>query len=370
MIGPGTRRSLAALAVAGVIAMAVGCTAPAPPIASPTAARPADASPSATLAATPGDVVTGLTTPWSMVVIGDSVLVSERDTGRIFEITPDRDIRDVLTVTGVRFGGEGGLLGLALSPSSDALFVYSTADPGNRVQRYPLSGEAGALSLGTPVDVITGLPAAGNHNAGRIAFGPDEMLYVPVGDAGDRDAAQDPESPAGTILRMSPDGSIPSDNPDPDSLVYSFGHRNVQGLAWTEDGRMFASEFGQNTWDELNLIEPGGNYGWPVVEGVGDDPRFIDPVQVWTPADASPSGLAAVGDILYLANLRGERLRAIPADDPGTATELLVGELGRLRDVILGPDGLVWVATSNTSRGDPREGDDRIYALDASELAG
>lgn len=354
---------MASLVAAALLVPA--CAAPDATAPSPTAAPAVSTGASAS----PGDVVTGLVAPWSMVSVGESVLVSERDTGRIYEITPARDIRTVRTVEGVRFGGEGGLLGLAVDPAGSHLFVYSTGEDGNRVQRFALTGAPGGLALGEPETVIDALPAARTHNAGRIAFGPDGMLYVPVGDAGDRDAAQDPDTLHGTILRLTAEGGIPDDNPFPASPVYSYGHRNVQGVGWTADGRMFASEFGQDTWDELNLIEAGGNYGWPIVEGIGGDDRFIDPVQVWTPDEASPSGLAVIGDTLYVANLRGERVRAIPADDPASSRDLLVGEFGRLRDVIAAPDGLVWVATSNISRGTPRPGDDRIVALDLDSLA-
>ena len=157
--------------------------------------------------------------------------------------------------------------------------------------------------------VLDGLPAAGNHNGGRIAFGPDGMLYAGAGDAAQGDRAQDLDSLGGKILRMTPDGGIPDDNPFAGSLVYSYGHRNVQGLAWTEDGTMFATEFGQDTWDELNIIEAGGNYGWPIVEGQGGGDEFIDPVQQWRPDAASPSGMAIIGGTIFIANLRGEVLR-------------------------------------------------------------
>lgn len=360
------RRSRAALVL---LLLPVTACAPllTPPVPGPAVREPStvDAGTAAT------DVVTELTTPWSMVVAGDSVLVSERDTGRIVEVTAAHDVREVITVAGVRHGGEGGLLGLALDPAGEHLYAYSTADAGNRVQRYDLGGEPGALTLSAPAEVVAGVPSAGNHNGGRIAFGPDGMLYVTVGDAGDRAAAQDLDALAGKILRLEPDGTVPVDNPFPGSPVYSYGHRNPQGIAWTADGRMFASEFGQDTWDELNVIEPGGNYGWPDVEGIAGDDAYIDPVQVWAPAEASPSGLAAIGDTLYLANLRGERLRAIPIADPTTSTELLAHEFGRLRDVTQGPDGRIWVSTSNRGgRGTAAAGDDRIVSLEASQSGG
>jgi glucose/arabinose dehydrogenase len=209
--------------------------------------------------------------------------------------------------------------------------------------------------------VLEGIPAAGHHNGGRLAFGPDGMLYATAGDAGDTASAQDRDSLAGSILRMEPDGTVPRDNPFDGSPVYSYGHRNPQGLAWDSDGTLYASEFGQDTWDELNVIEPGGDYGWPEVEGIADDDRFIDPVQQWEPADASPSGIAVTDDSIWIANLRGARLTEVPLDDLGDSTEHLVEEHGRLRDVVVAPDDTLWVLTNNTDgRGDPGPGDDRI----------
>lgn len=334
-------------------------------------------------------VTTGLDTPWSLAFHGDSALVSERDTGRILEIdatattatgtTSDAatdDPREVTTVPGVAARGEGGLLGLAVhtegdasSPDSSHLYAYLTTAHDNRVVRFPLTGGAGDLGVGEPETIVDGIPAAGNHNGGRIAFGPDGMLYVTTGDAGDTRNAQDPGSPAGKILRLTPDGGVPDDNPTTDSPVYSMGHRNPQGLDWADDGTLYASEFGQDTWDELNVIEPGGNYGWPEVEGIAQDSgaadsAFIDPVQQWAPAEASPSGLAVVGDSVVIAALRGERLWEVPVDDLGQSTDHLTGEHGRLRDVAEAPDGSLWILTHNTDgRGDPAPDDDRILRV-------
>lgn len=189
-------------------------------------------------------------------------------------------------------------------------------------------------------------------------------VYVTTGDAGGRDNSQDLDSLAGKILRLTPDGDVPEDNPFSSSTAYSYGHRNPQGIAWAEDGTMFATEFGQNTWDELNIITPGANYGWPEVEGVAENDDYTDPVQQWAPSDASPSGMAQVGDTLYLANLRGEILRTVPVSDPSTSAELFAGEYGRLRDAVAAPDGAVWILTNNTDgRGSPRDGDDRVIRV-------
>lgn len=161
------------------------------------------------------------------------------------------------------------------------------------------------------------------------------------------------------------DGTVPADNPFDGSPVYSYGHRNPQGIGWDAAGTMYATEFGQDAWDELNVIVPGGDYGWPAVEGIAGDDAYIDPVQQWRPSDASPSGLTVTDTDILIANLRGERLRVVPLDDLTVGAERFTGDLGRLRDVVTAPDGTVWMLTNNTDgRGSPRAGDDRIVRLD------
>jgi glucose/arabinose dehydrogenase len=311
----------------------------------------------------PEVIAEGLEAPWSIAFHDSIALMSERDSGRVLELGDDGAVREVALIADVAAGGEGGLLGLAVH--DDELYTYFTADDGNRIEKRAILGDPGALTLGAPETVLAGIPSAGTHNGGRIAFGPDGMLYVATGDAGDRDSAQDPDALSGKILRLTPDGAVPEDNPFDGSPVYSYGHRNPQGIAWDAAGTMYASEFGQDTWDELNVIEAGGNYGWPVVEGIAGDDDFIDPVQQWTPSDASPSGIAVLDDRIMIANLRGERLRVVPLGDPATASEWFRGELGRLRDAVVAPDGALWIVTNNTDgRGDPSDGDDRILRLD------
>jgi glucose/arabinose dehydrogenase len=366
-------------AVAGTVAMLLAATAAcgssggdATPVTQPApTATTAEPSPTTTspaaLAAVmpvgePTDVVTGLDAPWSVAFVGDTALVSERDSGRVLEVLDGGSTREVATVD-AEHGGEGGLLGLAVAAGQ--LYAYSTGPDGNRIQRFPLTGSTGSYGLGDPTTIIDGLPAAGIHNGGRLAFGPDGMLYASVGDAGQAEKAQDLGHLGGKILRLTPDGEVPADNPFPGSLVWSLGHRNVQGLAWTADGTMYASEFGQNTWDELNRITPGANYGWPVVEGIAGRDGFVDPLQQWPTSEASPSGLAAVGGTLFMANLRGQVLRAVPVADPSTATELYDGTYGRLRAAALAPDGSLWIVTNNTDgRGNPKAGDDRILRVE------
>ena len=313
-------------------------------------------------------VAEDLDAPWAIAFTADgTALVSERDSARILELDADGGAREVGIIDGVGPRGEGGLLGIAVRDGY--LYAYYTGSGENRLERRELTGPPGGLGLGAAQTLLAGIPAGAIHNGGRIAFGPDGLLYVTVGDAGNTDNAQDRSALAGKILRLAPDGGVPADNPFPGSPVYSYGHRNPQGLAWDAEGRLWASEFGQNTWDELNRIEPGGNYGWPEAEGAADgETGFLDPVQQWEPAVASPSGITVTGGSVWIANLRGERLREVPLTDTGTAVEHLVGEYGRLRDVVTAPDGSLWVLTNNTDgRGSPAPGDDRILRVEVGE---
>ncbi|MFC0680672.1 PQQ-dependent sugar dehydrogenase [Lysobacter korlensis] len=367
------RRAL--LAGAAVVALAAsGCTGSAEP--APSATRTAGPSPTDTQTPTPAEepnpgveptgnvdvLAEGLSIPWSVIPLDDGgALISERNSARVVELTADGEVREAGRVPGVAPGGEGGLLGIALlgePGDADAwLYAYFTSGPDNRVVRMPLTGDPGSLGLGEPEELLTGLAAAGTHNGGRIKFGPDGMLYVTVGDAQLRDLAQDPEALAGKILRITPEGDVPADNPFVGSPVWSYGHRNPQGIAWDDAGRLWATEFGQNTWDELNLIEPGQNYGWPVVEGRGGGGEFVDPVFQWSPDEASPSGLAWSEGTLFVASLRGQRIWTIDsADGDPQADEWFVGEYGRIRDVVIAPDGSLWFLTNDT-------GNDRLLRV-------
>lgn len=371
-----------AAALLAVVLLA-GCSGEAPAPRPSASATPAPA-PTASAEASEGPltptgeitvIAEGLDAPWSVVrlddaqVPGGAVLVSERDTGAVREVT-DAGLRTVGTVPGVQPGGEGGLLGLAALALDGTtwLYAYLTAASDNRIVRMPLQGTAASLSLGSAEPVLTGIPKAGNHNGGRLAFGPDGMLYATTGDAGSPGRAQDAASLAGKILRMTPEGAAPPDAPF-GTVVHSIGHRNPQGIAWGVDGTTYASEFGQNTWDELNIIVAGQNYGWPTVEGIADRDGFVNPIQQWPTAEASPSGLTRVGGTLFMAALRGERLWSIDVGLESTdAAAHLAGELGRLRDVTPGPDGSLWVLTNNTDgRGSPRAGDDKLLQIQLTQ---
>lgn len=316
---------------------------------------------------TPEVVARGLEVPWGIAFLPDgSALVAERASGQIQHLVPGGGITDVGTVPGVVATSEGGLLGLAVSPTysqDQTIFAYYTTESDNRVARITFDGE----QLGEPDPILTGIPAGAIHDGGRIAFGPDQMLYVTTGEAGIEELAQDPSSLGGKILRIRPNGDIPADNPTQGSPVWTMGHRNVQGITWDDAGRMWATEFGASTWDELNLIEPGNNYGWPAAEGRSDLEEFTDPVIQWSTGEASPSGVAFLEGSLWIGTLQGERIYRVPVRDNGTVGEpsgLFVDEFGRLRTVVATPDGDLWFTTSNRDgRGDPAPADDRIFEI-------
>ncbi|WP_433204441.1 PQQ-dependent sugar dehydrogenase [Nocardia sp. CA-107356] len=359
------RAAVAALLLVGAVAGCDSGSEPEPDRATAVVTGTAPSTPSGAPDLDAGqEIVRGIDVPWGLAFLPDGdALVAERDTGRILRVRSGHAPEQVYRVPGVVARGEGGLLGLAVAPDyaeTRYVYAYFTAADDNRIVRFRLDGQ--------PEVIFDGIAKAGNHNGGRIAFGPDGMLYAGTGDAAQGNRSQDPASPNGKILRLTPDGAPAPGNPTPGSPVYSLGHRNVQGLAWDRAGRLFAAEFGQNTFDEINLIEPGRNYGWPAVEGMGGTDRgFTDPQVIWKPADASPSGIAISGDTLYVAALRGERLWTVPLHD-GTlgAPQAHVRDLGRLRTVVVAPDGALWLTTSNTDgRGDVRAGDDRIIRFPA-----
>ncbi|MER6612859.1 PQQ-dependent sugar dehydrogenase [Streptomyces xantholiticus] len=315
-----------------------------------------------------------LKSPWGLAALPDGdLLVASRDEGTITRVDVESGKKtEIGSVPGVAPGGEGGLMGLAISPSfaSDhQVYAYFTTASDNRIARLLYDEEKPAgQQLGAPDTVLRGIPKGVIHNGGRIAFGPDKMLYAGTGETGDTGLAQDKESLGGKILRMTPDGQPVHGNPDPDSVVYSYGHRNVQGLAWDSEKRLWAAEFGQNTWDELNLIEPGKNYGWPEVEGKGGEPGFVSPVAQWKTADASPSGIAYAQGSIWMAGLRGERLWRIPlsgAEPSADSQPFLEEEYGRLRTVVSAGGDKLWLVTSETDgRGTPGSGDDMILQLE------
>jgi glucose/arabinose dehydrogenase len=331
---------------------------------SPTTGSPTISSPTASgngrLQAS--ELLTGLTTPWGLVPLKDgTLLISERDTKQILRV--DGSAKEPLrTLEGADPSGEGGLLGLAITADESRVFAYYTAVEDNRIVAMSWDGR----SLGEPEVILDGIAKSGIHNGGRMVVGPDGHLYVGTGDATESERAQDKSSLSGKILRVTVDGKPAPGNPFGNE-VFSFGHRNVQGLTFDEEDRLWASEFGSQEWDELNLVEKGKNYGWPLVEGSGKGDGLTNPKVIWRPEEASPSGLAYWQGNLWMAGLRGERLWQIPVE--GTATGDPVahfkGEYGRLRTVVVSSDGQSLLLTSSNTdgRGDERNGDDRLWQI-------
>lgn len=330
------------------------------------------------------EIATGLEVPWALAWAPDGRLYFTERPGRVRVFVDGAVLPEpVAVLPASRRTAEGGLLGLALAPdfaTAPALYVYYTYDtaagPLNRVSRLPL---VNGVAAGETI-ILDGIPGGRVHDGGALRFGPEGKLYVGTGDAQRPAAAQDLSSLAGKVLRLEPDGSVPADNPFPGSPVYSLGHRNVQGLAWhPTTGALYAAEhgptgeFGWCCHDEVNLIVPGGNYGWPEVIGQAGDPRFRDPVVESGRDRFPPGGLAFptvgawAGDLL-LGSLAGGQLWRFVLTPDGQAVanrELVVaGEYGRLRALATGPDGAVYLATSNRDgRGQPNPGDDRILRL-------
>jgi len=320
-----------------------------------------------------------LEVPWSLAFLPDGSIIFTERPGNVRLIDTGQGLSEepLLSIDEVSATGEGGLLGIAVHPdyeNNSFIYLYYTySEEGalsNKVVRYThRSNELTEDQL-----IIDGIPASGIHNGGRISFGPDGMLYVSTGDAGQSSLAQDLDSLAGKILRLTDNGEIPEDNPFENSPVYTFGHRNPQGLTWDEQGRLWATEHGSSAHDELNLIEAGNNYGWPEIIGDETAEGMVSPVIHSGENTWAPSGAAYLNGSVFFAGLRGESLYEASIDpDAETVSVSLqshfTGEFGRLRDVVSGPDANLYLLTSNRDgRGDPVSTDDRIIRINVSKL--
>jgi len=314
-------------------------------------------------------LATGIAVPWGLAELPDgTVLVGSRDSGRVFRLDVDRGRRHVVgkvaSVSNVRAGGEAGLLGLAVSPRfahDHRVYVYYSTHTDNRIGWMRLHGG----HLGRAHIIVRGIPLGLHHDGGRLAFGPDGLLYAGTGETMRPELAQRKRSLGGKILRMTRSGRPAPGNPF-GTLVYSYGHRNVQGLAFSPDGRLWASEFGDHTADELNLIKAGHNYGWPATQGKTSHPGYTSPVAQWGTTEDSPSGIAYADGAIWMAALHGARLWRIPLHGAkaGKPRAFLTGRYGRLRSVIaLGPHRLLLTTSNRDGRAPVHRGDDRVLLL-------
>ncbi len=327
-------------------------------------------------------VASNLVVPWSLAFAPDGRLFFTERLGRVRVIVEGQLQEEPAAQLNVAAVGEAGLLGLAIDPEFErnrhvyVYYSYQLALGGlwNRVARL---SEANNRLFNETI-ILDGIPGAGIHDGGRIKFGPDGKLYITTGDAANAELSQDINSLAGKILRINKDGSIPLDNPFPNSSVYTLGHRNPQGIDWHPlTGKLFLSEHGSSAHDEVNIIEPGKNYGWPIVIGGAGDPRFTDPLLESGTTTWAPSGASFYdGDLIpdwkgnfFIATLRGKHLRMVSLNPPNFDSVMMTEALfqdqyGRLRDVIQGPDGYLYISTSNRDgRGSPATDDDRILRI-------
>jgi glucose/arabinose dehydrogenase len=376
-------RSLVAVTTLTLAALVGGCSdddeGPGPPTVTarpsdqepaPSTTAPTSPSPSREDRAGPPRVVDtvarNLSVPWGIAFLPDgTAIVTERDTRRVLAINDGR-VTEIGLIESAAPEGESGLLGVAVSPDfaeDRAIFLYVTTAEDNRIVRARLAGGG----LGPTEMILDGIPNGFIHDGGRLQFGPDGYLYASTGETGSPELAPDRDSLGGKILRITKNGDPAPGNPDPSSPIWTLGHRNVQGLAFDDEDNLWASEFGASTFDELNLIRKGSNYGWPRFEGRGDDPDLTNPQVVWDTSEASPSGLAYLDGRLWLGALQGERLWRIDVVD-GRATkptDFFVGKYGRLRTVVVAPDGNLWVSTSNRDgRATPGPDDDQILVIE------
>ncbi|MFD0206652.1 MULTISPECIES: PQQ-dependent sugar dehydrogenase [Saccharothrix] len=355
------------LAWSAALVLLAGCT---------TAPTPSGHTPAVVTGLVPGrvsEVAVDLDMPWGLTFLPDgSALVSGRASGQVHRVRTGSATPELVgTVPGVDLTAEGGLLGLAASPDFDTdrvVYAYVSTSPTNRVVALRIAEDLRSLSVDRVV--LDGIGTSNRHHGGRLAFGPDGNLWIGTGDAFTPSTAPDRQSLNGKVLRIRPDGSIPADNPF-GTAVYSTGHRNVQGIAFGPDGTAYAAELGLNRWDELNVLRPGADYGWPAAEGSegtgGERPAFS-----LAPAEASPSGIAYAGGAVWMAGLRGQRLWRLPVGDGDTPVAYFTEEYGRLRTVHTAPDGSLWVTTSNTDQATlggvaDRPGDDRVLRIELTQ---
>lgn len=314
-------------------------------------------------------VAENLDAPWSIDQHEDTFYISERAGGMVKSDAEGTEQQKMELSDEVSDASEAGLLGFVLSPDfedSNEAYAYYTYenDEGqfNRVVRLVLSDNVWSEDE----ILLEGIPSGQVHHGGRLAIGPDDHLYITAGDAAEVELSQQVDSLGGNILRMTLDGEIPSDNPIDESYVYSYGHRNPQGLAWGADETLYSSEHGDNANDEINLIEAGNNYGWPVIEGTEEEEGMVSPLFTSGDDTWAPSGMAYHDESLYVAALRGSALMAFDLETEEYSE--IITDLGRIRDVMVDGEYLYFISNNTDGRGDPDETDDKLYRLPLTDL--
>ncbi|MEB7401682.1 PQQ-dependent sugar dehydrogenase [Mammaliicoccus sciuri] len=314
-------------------------------------------------------VAQGLDTPWSIAKSNDVFYLSERP-GKIIKIDGNKKNEQQVDLDKeVSTAAEAGLLGFVLAPdfkdSQEAYAYYTYEDNGqfNRIVKLKLEND----TWKEEEVLIDKIPSGQYHHGGRLKIGPDDKLYATTGDASDEQNAQDKDTLGGKILRINLDGSKPKDNPISNSYVYSYGHRNLQGIVWTPDGQMYASEHGNQANDEINEIKEGHNYGWPVIEGNEENNNMETPIFTSGSDDTwAPSGIAFKDGIIYSAALRGEGIMKFDVEKD--EMKKVATKYGRIRDVYIVNDDLYFVSNNTDGRGNPSQNDDKMYKVSLSQL--
>jgi len=305
-------------------------------------------------------IAQNLNVPWEVVFLTDGEILLTERSGNLLLIKKKQKI----SIESVKSIGEGGLLGIAVHPDFENnryIYLYYTYssngdDTLNRVVRFKFEDD----KLINETVLVDAIPGAANHNGGRIKFGPDNFLYITTGDAQNPSLAQDKNSLAGKILRITDEGKVE---------VYSYGHRNPQGLAFDNQGKLWATEHGPQAMDELNLIEKGKNYGWPVIQADEKQEGMVNPIiQSGPDVTWAPAGTVFYEGSIFFGGLRGQSLFQYKVADK-TLKRYFQEEFGRIRAVVLGPDGYLYLTTSNTDgRGNPKEGDDKLIKINPNIL--
>ncbi len=315
-------------------------------------------------------IAQNLEIPWEITFLPNGDILTTERQGRLIKVSPETQV--ISEIQGVRHVGEGGLLGMALHPdfeNNNYIYLYYTTQENNltnKVSRFAFKDN----SLSQETLIIDNIPASQNHDGGRIAFGPDGLLYITTGDSNQPSLAQDTTSLAGKILRINSDGSIPDDNPFGNE-IYSYGHRNPQGLAWDNEGRLWVTEHGpsgaQSGFDEINLIIKGGNFGWPEITGDQQKENMISPIiQSGATETWAPAGIVFLNDSLFFTGLRGQTLYKAEIISGGQLNleKFLSSEYGRLRAIAKDNNGNLYISTSNLDgRGSPKANDDKILKI-------